>query len=237
MYLGALSLADFFNIHINLLVPLLHRFLAKDNIVLEPEETNNVSPIICKTYGYFVDVALLLPVWIMVVLAAERFMSIMRPLNENIFGTRKKAKKILAILITIILLWCTYKFKTAGIETNSAFQKTGEIMCKDKIENPELVNISTLFWSIVPELITLILNLFIINKIKITTNPHKKFYSSSHCKKITQATRVVILLSIIFIFCISPTGILIILTLFINNGDSEYFMNVLIARKIVLIFY
>ena len=197
---------------------------------------------LCYLNGYFVEVGLFLPVWIMVILAAERFMTIMHPFHLNIFGTRKKAKKILAILITIILIWSTYKFKTGGIETQSTFLRHTDVKPCQNITLPMLVNFSTLMWSLVPEILTFILNLFIIKKIKITTHPHKKFYSTSHCKKITQATRVVILLSIMFVALISPTGILIILNLILNSqkfniDNISNYLNLLIARKIVLVLY
>jgi hypothetical protein len=241
LYLGALSVADLFNIHINILVPLSNRLLP---VSYDENSETFISRFFCYMNGYLVEVGLFLPVWIMVILATERFISIMHPFHLNIFGTRKKAKKILAILVISILLWSSYKFKTGGIETQSTFLKSSEKPCQE-IKLPILVNVSTLLWSCVPEILTLILNLFIIKKIKMTTNPHRKFYSTSHCKRITQATRVVILLSIMFICLISPTGILIILNIFLNKEQFDpnnfdmiaSYMNLLIWRKIVLVLY
>ena len=244
LYLGALSLADLFNIHVNILVPLSNRlFWPTESVNNNPAKMpGHLETVFCILNGYFVEVALFLPVWIMVILAIERFISIMRPFDLNVFGTRKKAKKIIAILVITILIWSSYKFITAGIETQSVFLKSNGKGCRG-ITIPILVNFSTLMWSILPEILTLILNLFIINKIKITTNPHKKFYSTSHCKKITQATRVVILLSIMFICLISPTGILIILNLILNihfdkqGYNINKYMDLLIARKFVSMLY
>ena len=39
---------------------------------------------VCKLDGYLVEIGLLLPAWIMVVLAAERFVIIMWPLRKNV---------------------------------------------------------------------------------------------------------------------------------------------------------
>jgi hypothetical protein len=109
IYLGALSLADFFNIQINILVPML---LNMEGIqkMLVPYVTKST----CIVYGYLVEVGLLMPVWIMVVLAAERFCSIIWPLKKNVFSTRQHAKRTLLILLSIVLLWSLFKIKTPG---------------------------------------------------------------------------------------------------------------------------
>lgn len=252
IYLGALSIADLLNIFINILIPLslssgeIH---IKKNLknLTEYLFTKDLSygsfMFLCTFYSYLVEVCLHLPVWIMVVLSFERFISIMWPFRQNLLSTRKQAKKMLIILISVILLWCMFKFKTAGIEKYSTFnmKKTVEA-CQRDLTLPTIVNISTTLWAIVPEFLTLILNLLIIHRIKITTNQHRQFYPTERSKKITQATRVVLLLSIIFVLLISPTGILIILDFIIirinqTNNPILTEMNLMIARKFVLMFY
>lgn len=98
-------------------------------------------------------------------------------------------------------------------------------------------------WAIIPEFLTLLLNLLIIKKIKIATRSTHVYrhYPSSHTKKITQTTRVVLILSIIFIVLISPTGVIIILDLInkkdiqsMNMEDIIALLDFLIARKFVL---
>lgn len=258
IYLGALSLADLFNIQINILIPLLSRlagsyefslksYLKENTLKLfEKDFSEELNDFLCTLNGYLVEVCLLMPVWIMVILATERFFSIMWPLRKNIFSTRKHAKITLAILTAIVLTWSLFKLETAGVETYSTFEKYPNNGGRN-VTLPTLVNISTTLWAIIPEFVTLILNLLIIKQIKITTSPHKKFYPSEHSKKITQATRVVIFLSIIFISLISPTGILIILDLIINGNriHKESFdvesikraLHFMIARKFVILFY
>lgn len=194
---------------------------------------------------------MLIPVWIMVILALERFISITWPLRKNILSTRKQAKRALFILISIISLWCTFKFLTAGVEEFSTFHGWDEEdqsnptskECQRNLTLTTLVNTSTIMWAIVPEFLTLVLNLFIIHRIRLTTNLNGKFYSSERTRRITQATRVVLFLSVIFVLLISPTGILIIIELLLRRNDDtiekqiESEMNFMIARKFVLMFY
>ncbi len=98
-------------------------------------------------------------------------------------------------------------------------------------------------WAIIPEFLTLLLNLLIIKKIKIATRSTLVYrhYPSSHTKKLTQTNRVVLSLSIIFIVLISPTGVIIILDLInkkdiqnMNIEDMIGLLDFLIARKFVL---
>lgn len=188
-----------------------------------------------------------IPVWIMVILSLERFISITWPLRKNIFSTRKQAKRTLFILILVILLWCTFKFKTAGVEEFSTFKEWSneyevEQECRRRLTLTTLVNVSTVLWAIVPEFLTLILNLFIIHRIRMTTNLNGKFYSTERTRKITQATRVVLFLSIIFVLLISPTGILIMVEFLTPKQLAldkrlEDELSFTIARKFVLIFY
>ena len=111
IYLGALALSELFNLYINITLPLADRL----NLF-------NLSKInkkwFCIINGYLVEVALLLPVWIMVLLSLERCLSILFPLHKNLFSTRKKAKITLCNLTCVILLWSSFKFVSAGIEVN-----------------------------------------------------------------------------------------------------------------------
>lgn len=255
IYLGALSLAEMFNTHINILVPLLTRLADYKNFSLQQFLHNfslslfkndysvNLYNLACMLNGYLVEVCLLFPVWIMVVLSVERFFCVIWPLKKNLLSTRKNSKVVLFFLLFTICTWSLFKFKTAGVETYSTFEKFPH-GGRRTITLPIFVNISTILWAIVPEFLTLILNLLIIKKIKITTKINKRFYPAEHSKKITQATRVVILLSIMFIVLISPTGVLIILDIFFNKNVSfEFLVNVkralnfMLARKFVIMFY
>ncbi len=105
IYLIFLSLADFFNIQINITMPLIRNALTKNNIFefdsfinetesigtnfttivnIQDNENNTWSKLLCILDGYLVEIGLLLPAWIMVVLAAERFVIIAWPLRKNV---------------------------------------------------------------------------------------------------------------------------------------------------------
>jgi hypothetical protein len=237
IYLSALSIAELFNIHINILLPLLQTSESESHIdTIFPEIIYNSH---CRRfYGFLVELALFIPVWIMVLLAAERFISIMWPLKKNYLKVHPKTT--LAILFLITTVWCSFKFQSGGVETVSIFKvfthKSESSPCRE-ITLPYLVNISTFIWCIVPEFLTLIFNLMIIQRINSTTSRHKKFYPISRSKKITQTTRVVMLLSLLFISLISPTGILIIIDTILNfSEDSTFNIGVVKTQMIIFLF-
>ena len=254
VYLSALSLADLLNVQVNILLPVIKniksenknesKLLHQSFDTLFITESNQWNHLLCILDGYLVEVTLLLPVWIMVILATERFLCIMWPLHKNVFCTPRKAKIILMTLVSIVLSWCLFKIGTAGVENDSTFKIHPKDESCRNIEYPTLVNISTAMWAIVPGICCLILNILIIKKIKLTTNPHKQFYPSERCRKINQTTRVVIALSIIFVILISPTGILIILDNIINKSGknlsiekTQMAIRFKIARKYALLLY
>jgi len=106
IYLIFLSLADLFNIQINITIPLIRNALSKKNLVdfdfffnesesgvtnfttttpgIQTSGPNDWAEFFCILDGYLVEVGLLLPAWIMVVLAAERFLIIAWPLRKNV---------------------------------------------------------------------------------------------------------------------------------------------------------
>lgn len=99
IYLIFLSLADLYNIQINITVPLIRNVLSEGyqfnklengqntKIVSDPVlgiPTQKWKHIFCTLDGYLVEIGLLLPAWIMVILAAERFIIIMWPLRKNV---------------------------------------------------------------------------------------------------------------------------------------------------------
>jgi hypothetical protein len=245
IYLSALSLADLYNININILVPLLR--IDANSLI---NEKLKESLFLCKLDGVLVEIGLLLPVWIMVAVTAERYVSIAWPFRKTLFCTRRNAKILLSILTSIICMFSLYKLATAGVENRSIFHDNH---CRD-ISLPSLVNFSTILWAFIPEILTFTLNIFIIRAIKSSASIHKQFYPSHRLKRFNQATRMVIVLSIIFVVLISPTGFLIIVEIFISiKRDSDLvnsetllqeFSNfqeikyaLTIARKFALILY
>ena len=88
IYLIFLSLADLFNIQINISVPLIRNLFLHDESFGSNYNKNGKSllanKLFCILDGYLVEIGLLLPAWIMVLLAAERFIIIMWPLKKNV---------------------------------------------------------------------------------------------------------------------------------------------------------
>jgi hypothetical protein len=141
--------------------------------------------------------------------------------------------------------------KKKGVEIYSTFESrvvdSALRICRQERESEtmfQLVNFSTIMWAIVPEFLTLLMNIFIIQKINVTTRPQKQFYPTERTRRITQATRVVLALSIIFIVFNSPTGLLIIIDLIYTRQnpiyDIDYIkqqLKFIIYRKYVLMLY
>jgi len=148
----------------------------------------------------------------------------------------------------IVMTFSCYKFWTAGLENDSIFRMWPLRASCRRIVYPNLVNVSTTLQMIVPPILCLILNIFIIKIIK--TSPHAQFYPTERSKKINQTTYTVISLSIIFVILISPTGVLTILDQFYNNSYKENnkdrdvnmqsvknVLGYMIARKYALMLY
>ena len=123
VYLSALSLADLFNIQINILVPLVRSSFKQsfiedfDSLSSDSKQSFGWGSFLCILDGYLVEIGLLLPVWLMVVLAAERFIIIVWPLRKNSICTPHHAKLVLTALITTILIFSLYKLKTVSYFT------------------------------------------------------------------------------------------------------------------------
>ena len=69
---------------------------------------------VCTLDGYLVEVGLILPAWVMVVLAFERFYCIMLPLRKNNFATPKYS-------FTLLLIY--FKLKLKHFNFNLDMQK------------------------------------------------------------------------------------------------------------------
>jgi hypothetical protein len=233
VYLSALSLAELFNIHINILIPFVqHRIFYK----LDKPKW------LCILEGYLIEVFLFLPNWIVVVLVTERFLSITWPLRKNVISTTKNARSVLICLLITVLSWSLFKLKTAGVENDSIFTNrykyNESILCR-KIELPNLVHFSIILWAVVPGFLSFIINLLIIKKIKLKTNTNKQHYPINRIRKVTHATRLVLVISILFIILTSPAGFILIADKLINfkanlmidpiNPYNQTFVNVLIV--------
>jgi hypothetical protein len=67
-------------------------------------------------------------------------------------------------------------------------------------------SINLIIWAILPECLTLIMSVNIIYNIKLATQQFEPFYSKVRQTKYNQATKTVLLISILFLTCHAPTG-------------------------------
>jgi hypothetical protein len=155
IYLGALSLSEILNLHINITLPLVVKTQTDSLNFIFSSSNRLTNKYFCIINGYAVEVALLLPNWILVILSLERCLCLMFPLRKNSFSTRKKAKLTLSILVVVILLWCCFKFYTAGVEVYDTFRMdfTDEYCPDWPITAPAMVNVNFKSFSLLIKII------------------------------------------------------------------------------------
>lgn len=199
VYLSVLSLGDTINLHINFTVPLLRQ---NDRI----DDYFHSSPILCRFHGFLMEFFLIFPTWIIVLLTFERLICVLSPLKCHSVYTQRRAKVSIGILASLVMCLCLYRFyDLKGIDQASVFSI---VACDDgaPIELGFLRNFNLIIWAILPECLTLMMNLVIIYNIKLATQRFEPFYSKARQSKYNQATKTVLLISILFLICHTPTG-------------------------------
>jgi len=199
VYLSVLSLGDTINLHINFTIPLLRQI---DRIDVYFHDT----PILCRINGFLAEFFLIFPTWIVVLLTFERSICIIWPLKCYSLYTHRRAKVSTVILILIVMCLCVYRFyDVKGIDQTSVFSI---IACTSSSTDGLAIlrHLNLFIWAILPEFLTLIMNLMIIYNIKLATQKFEPFYSAARQTKYNQATKTVLLISILFLICHTPTG-------------------------------
>ena len=209
VYLSVLSLVDTINLHVNFTVPLFRRV---DRI----GEYFDSSLILCRVNGFVTEFFLIFPTWIVVLLTFERLICVLWPLKCHSF-THTRAKVSIFILAFTVICLCLYRFYDfKGIDQVSVFavpacdaggRNETEIESKIIGFTKIIRHFNLVIWAILPEFLTLIMNLAIINNIKLATQKFEPFYSKARQTKYNQATKTVLLISILFLVCHTPTGI------------------------------
>jgi hypothetical protein len=203
VYLSALSLGDTINLHVNFTIPLL-RQIEKINSYFD-----SIS-ILCRLNRFFTEFFLIFPTWIVVLLTFERLICILWPLKCYSLYTHKRAKISIFILAVTVMCLCIYRFfDVKGIDQTNVFAiaacESNET--ESEIGKLKIIRYINLFiWAILPEFLTLIMNLFIIYNIKLATQKFEPFYSKARQTKYNQATKTVLLISILFLIFHTPTG-------------------------------
>jgi len=231
VYLSALSLGDTINLHVNFTIPLLRQINRIDDIF------NNFS-ILCKVNSFLTEFFLIYPTWIVVLLTFERLICILWPLKCYSLYTHKRAKVSIFILALIVMCLCFYRFyDVKGIDQTSVFAVAA---CggDSSMTYPVIRYLNLIIWAILPEVLTLIMNLIIIYNIKLATQKFEPFYSKARQTKYNQATKTVLLISVLFLICHTPTGILIILNLLNTTRERTIGLTmILVLRKVTVILY
>ncbi|CAF1215125.1 unnamed protein product [Adineta steineri] len=234
VYLSVLSLTDTINLQVNFTIPLLRKIEKIDDIFEH-------SYILCRAVGFLTEFFLIFPTWIVVLLTLERLICILLPLKCYSLYTHKRAKISIFILALTVICLCLYRFfDLKGIDQVSVFSVTA---CGDDAPNINwdiMRSFNLIIWAILPECLTLIMSLIIIYNIKLATQQFEPCYSKARQTKYNQATKTVLLISVLFLIFHTPTGIMITIHLIYKNlrkTESIGIPIILVSRKITVIFF
>ncbi|CAF0734414.1 unnamed protein product [Rotaria sp. Silwood1] len=230
VYLSVLSLGDTINLQINFTLPILRQNGAFDDYFRN-------SNILCRLTGVLTEFFLIFPTWIVVLLTMERLICISWPLKRRSSYTQRRAKISILILAIIVILLSIYRlFDLKGIDQVSVFAVAA---CNGKHTPIDFMrDLNLMIWTMIPECFTLIMSLIIIYQIKLATQKFQPNYSKARQLKYNQATKTVLLISILFLIFHTPTGIMIALDLFYGNSERTLgIMIILVSRKLTIIFY
>jgi hypothetical protein len=198
VYLSVLSLVDTINLHINFTLPMLRRFETFDDFFRN-------SIILCRSSGVLTEFFLIFPTWIVVLLTVERLICISWPLKRRSSYTQTRAKISIIILAIFVVGLSLYRFfDLKGIDQVSVFAVAA---CNGTHQSITFMrNLNLMIWTIVPECLTLIMSLIIIYQIKLATQQFEQDQSKARQLKYNQATKTVLLISILFLIFNTPTG-------------------------------
>ena len=198
VYLSVLSLGDTLNLHINFSIPLLRQFEKIDDFF-----HNHV--VLCRINSFLTEFFLIFPTWIVVLLTFERLMCVLWPLKCHSLYTHKRAKFSILILAFAVVCLSIYRlFDFKGIDQVSVFSV---VACDATSRDfTEILTLNLIIWAVLPECLTLVMNLFIIYNIKLATQKFEPFYSKARQTKYNQTTKTVLLISILFLIFHTPTG-------------------------------
>lgn len=201
VYLSVLSLGDTINLHVNFTLPMLRRFGRFDDFFRSLK-------ILCRLTGVFTEFFLIFPTWIVVLLTFERLICILWPLKRRSSYSQTQAKLFITALAIVIFFLSFYRiFDLKGIDQVSVFAVPA---CNGSHYSITIMrNFNLLIWTIIPECLTLILSLMIVYQIKLATQQLGQEQSKGRQAKYNQATKTVLLISILFLVFHTPTGMLI----------------------------
>jgi len=198
VYLSVLSLVDTINLHINFTLPMLRTYEKFDGYFCKWE-------LVYRLTGVLTEFFLIYPTWIVVLLTMERLIFISCPLRRRSSYAQIRAKIFIITLAIIVILLSLYRFfDLKGIDQVSAFTVAA---CNGTHKSIGIMrNVNLMIWTILPECLTLIMSLIIIYQIKLATKHFDRDHSKACLLKYNQATKTVLLISILFLIFHTPTG-------------------------------
>ena len=197
-YLLILSMSDTLNLHINFTLPILRQSETFDDYF---RSLNTL----CRLTGVLTEFFLIFPTWIVVLLTVERLICLSYPLKRRSFYTQTRAKRSILILTIIVFLLSLYRLRDLkGIDQGSVFSV---VACNGTNKPVQFIrNMNLIIWAILPECLTLIMNLIIVYQIKSATQKYQPSCSKAHQLRYNQATKTVLFISVLFLCFHTPTG-------------------------------
>lgn len=201
VYLSVLSLGDTINLQINFTLPMLRQHESFDDYF------RNLT-VLCRLTGVLTEFFLIFPTWIIVLLTVERLICISWPLKRRPSYTQTRAKISILILAIIVMLLSLYRlFDLKGIDQVSVFSVVACNSTHTPIDYMRDLNL--MIWAIVPECFTLLMSLIIIYQIRLATERFQPNPSKARQSTYNQATKTVLLISILFLSFHTPTGMIV----------------------------
>ncbi|CAF1277207.1 unnamed protein product [Adineta steineri] len=236
VYLSVLSLVDTVNLHINFTLPILR------TIDIIDEEFRRLN-LLCRLTGVLTEFFLIFPTWIVILLTFERLIFIIRPSKRPLTYTQLRAKISILFLALFVLLLSLYRLKDLeGIDQLSVFSilpcDLDDELDRKRESYDKLRYMNLIIWTILPECLTFLMSLIIIYQIKLVARKMQSDHSRACQPKYNQATRIALLISILFPIFHAPTVIMITLDfIYRSNPRTPGIIMILVTNKLTMIFY
>ena len=198
IYLLTLALADTINLQLNFTIPLIRQSEGFDDSLRSSKN-------ICAIMGFLTEFFLIFPTWIVVLLSMEALIIIFYAARRDTSQAKRRFRITMIILFVGVSLLSSYRLKDfKGIDQVSVF---AVMACDDEgYANHFMRHLNLVIWSILPEFCTLFICLIIVYKIKLAEKHFEQDHSTARRAKYNQATKTVLLISILFIIFQTPTG-------------------------------
>lgn len=220
MYLAVLAVYDMLALIMNFMIGVLRGQYINVNKDFQASEH------LCKAQAVFVEVFNLLSVWIIVAFTVERYILVIYPLKSKL-NTFNRSRLVIFGVSLVVIVFSLHKIFISGFEGDSVF---GYKACRTRRKTyKEAVYFYVAFNTWLPTLIIFALNIRMLVQLKRNskkraqlTNKNVKFKGDD------KATRLLLTVSCVYLFLITPLGITQTIELMYNAtsrvppGDPDY---------------